>query len=164
MHVIGERVDKFLGFRVANLKMDMRSAGTAGIPAIRYDFILFDRDLFRLKIEIDGKLLLFVLLRPKVIGYFRSEAVQMPVNRRGSIGMRQIQRISIAPRTDRDTGNIAFLHGMYGFAYDALRFHIDSSMEMVRTELAAIPGKQERKVQRVAPFLLRWAELCGESQ
>ena len=138
--------------------MQMGSTGTARVAAPRHYFTRLDRDLARIERQIDLETLQLILLGFQVRGDLRIITLQMAIDRRGAIGVCQIERIAIAPRADRDSSHIARLHRMHWFTLGSLRLEVDARMEMVAAQLAEVPTQQQGEIKRIAQSLRPYRE------
>ena len=85
----------------------------------------------------------------------RGKALEVAVDRRRPVGMRQVKRVAIAPSADRDARDEPRPWGVHRLSFHALRLQVDPAVEMVRAQFPAVSRQEERKVQRALPRLLR---------
>ncbi len=164
-HVEGHRVDHLVRVRAPYFEVQMRTARRAGVAAEGNDVALAHAEKRAVWKEIDGEAFLTVLLPAHIACHCGGKGVKMAVDRRVTVGMRDIERIAIASGADRDARHVAVGHGMDGMSRRALRLDVQPPVEMIRAQLAEVGAQQHREIkgQAEAGLLLRVSQR-GEEQ
>ena len=112
--------------------MQVRSAGATCVSAPRHHFALLDGELLGRGKKVQCELLLGILLGFHVFGYRLGEALEVGIDGRRPVGMRDVEAVPISPGTDGDARDIAVLDDVDSLSLGPLCLEVDSRMEMVR--------------------------------
>jgi len=126
-----QRVDGYLAFCIAHLKVNMGAAAAAGVARVGNQVALFYREKGRIGVQVKLRLAVFVLVHTHILLNLGRKGCAMGVH--GNIARRvlYINNLAVAAHVNGNAPNIAIGGGVYIFVDDLLRAQIAPGMKVV---------------------------------
>ena len=135
-----DEVEAAVGFRFAQLEMEVRARRRARVARVAEHFALFDRPAVGFEPEVDAVRLTAVAFGLHMGGDVVAESLQMAVDSGRAVFQRQVDGSSVAVGRDDHARDIAVGNGHDRFTLRAVGFDVHTGMEMAGPYLAEIGG------------------------
>ena len=150
----GEIVQRQIILRVTDFHVEMRSRRRTGVAHLAHDVTLPDRELVGSESQVDAEAFLRILFFLHTARNGFAEAKHVAVHRSRPVGMCDVQTISISPRRDAHTGDIAAFDGMDRITDLAADAPVQPTVKMIVPQFAVVPGKRHGHIERPDGLLL----------
>ena len=138
---------------VPDFKMQMRSTGATGIPAVSDDLPLFDGEFMGVQGHVQFELEVLVMAGLHPLGDGGGVTVQMRIHRGVTSGVVEVQGQAVACRRCFDAGHMPVGYRKDGNTDFATGSVIQSAMQMVGAQLPKDPGAQRPPGDWMNPWL-----------